>query len=109
MKTQRINKSALAIGTKPKVEDNAYRASFKDRTCEASSNGIDRCGLPCVGAHVRAGEYAGIGTKPSDDLIAGLCHEHHADQEANPGADWWINNVFKPMLRRKYRKWKTGQ
>lgn len=102
----KIDKSALRFGTKGKVEDRKYLDSYKHRTCEASSDGINLCGLPGVAAHIRTGEYAGMGTKPGDDLTVCLCHNHHMDQESQPGSVWWIENVFKPQCRRKYRTWK---
>lgn len=105
---KRIDKSQLLHGTRHKVVDHEYRKSFKDRLCIASDNGVDLCGLPAIGAHVRAGECAGMGTKPSDDLCAALCDEHHRFQEENPGADWWIEYCFKPILRRDYRTWKKN-
>lgn len=105
----RIDKSQLKFGTRYKVEDDAYRKSYKDSVCHASRNGIDLCGLPAVGAHCRTGEYAGGATKPSDDLTWPLCHKCHMDQEADPGPEWWLENVLKPMMRRRYRKWKSGK
>lgn len=104
---KKIDKSKLTFGTRPKVVDEAYRKSYKDSTCCASSNGVDLCGNPAVGAHCRTGELAGIGTKPSDDLTFPLCHECHADQERNIGAGWWLENVLKPQMRRRYREWKS--
>jgi len=105
-----INKSQLAIGTRPKVKSDAYRKSFKDRQCEASINGNSRCTEreTVVGAHIRTGECAGIGTKPSDDLIVALCYKHHQEQEDNPGEWWWFENCYKPYLRRRYLNWKQG-
>lgn len=85
------------------IVDKAYRKSFKDGVCESceAQDGT------VVGAHVRAGEHAGVGRKPSDDLIVGLCFRCHADQEANPGAEWWLQNVFKKWVRAKYESWKA--
>lgn len=102
----RIDKSVLAIGTRPKIVDPAYRDSYRHRTCQASRNGVDLCGNPSIGAHVRTGECAGAGTKPSDDLTEALCDECHRDQESSPGPEWWIENVYKPQLRRRYKLWK---
>lgn len=102
----KIDKSELKYGTRPKVEDKAYLHSYRDRTCVASRNGIDLCGNPAVGAHVRVGETAGMGTKPGDNLTIPLCWQCHADQEAEPGYRWWVENVLKPMARRQYREWK---
>jgi hypothetical protein len=102
----KIEKHLLAIPEEKRIVDHEYRQSYKDRRCEASSNGTDLCGLPCIGAHMRTGEFAGGAQKPSDDLTVGLCTSHHADQEDNPGPEWWLENVFKPQLRRKYRDWK---
>ena len=105
----RIDKSQLAIGTRPKVVDHEYRKSYRDRACCASRNGIDLCGESAIGAHIRAGEHAGTGTKPSDDLTFPLCHACHMDQESQPGADWWLKWVLKPQCRRAYRLWKEGR
>lgn len=105
MKKYKIDKSQLKFGTRPKIKDDAYLKSYKDRHCLAAPNGIDVCGLPAIAAHVRAGEVAGMGTKPSDDLTYALCTECHRLQEENPGEQWWFENCFKPMLRRKYRGW----
>jgi len=104
-KRKRIDKSKLAISTRKKIEDNAYRKSFKDRTCEASRDGTNLCGRPAIGAHVRTGEVAGMGTKPSDDLIAALCTDCHRLQEENIGYWWWVEYFLKPQLRRNYREW----
>lgn len=105
----RIDKSQLRFGTRPKVEDDAYRKSYKDSTCAASRNGTDLCGMPSIGAHIRTGEYAGGATKPSDDLTDALCHECHMDQESQPGPEWWLERVYKPQRRRAYREWKQGR
>ena len=48
-----------------------------------------------------------MGLKPDDALAVRLCATDHADQEANPGPDWWFENVFKRMLRQRYRDWKA--
>lgn len=88
----------------PKIVDKNYRTSFRGKQCEA-------CGIQddtIVGAHVRAGEYAGMGTKPSDDLIVALCFHCHAEQESEPGAMWWLNNILKPILRERYVRWKNN-
>lgn len=109
MKKYSIDKSQLLYGTKSKVYDEQYRKSYKDRPCAASRNGIDLCGDLSIGAHIRTGEVAGMGTKPSDDLTEGLCNVCHMDQEAQPGPEWWIENVYKPQRRRAYREWKEGK
>lgn len=109
-KRYKIDKSVLTYGTRPKVIDEKYRASFRNRVCiAASGDGFSLCGLPSVGAHIRAGEYAGVGTKPSDDLILPLCDRHHREQEASPGAEWFLENIVKPMARRMYREFKNGK
>jgi hypothetical protein len=105
----RIDKSALPIGTPPRVEDEAFLRSAVGRACE-------RCGKPghtgeVVGAHVRTGLEGGTGYKPSDDLVVFLCSACHLlakdAQERNPGPDWWFEMIFKPMLQRRYRIWKA--
>lgn len=102
---KKIDKSKLKFGTRPKVRDDKYRKSYKDSVCHASRNGVDLCGMPAIGAHCRTGELAGMGTKPSDDLTWPLCNECHADQERNIGAEWWLEKVLKPQMRRRYREW----
>ena len=87
------------------VKDNSYRKSFKDQPCLA-------CGAEdgtVIGAHMRWNEFSGMGRKPSDDLIAALCASCHADQESQPGPEWWCQNVLKEMLREKYQKWKRSK
>ncbi len=97
----------MLISKQRHIVDQAYRSSYRDATCEASSNGTDLCGLPAMGgAHCRTGEYAGTGRKPSDDLTFPLCNGHHMDQEAHPGPEWWIEHCLKPQMRRRYREWK---
>ena len=58
-----------------------------------------------VAAHVRFGTDGGTGMKPSDFYTVALCHDCHADQEANPGPEWWYRNVFLKILGRRYWKW----
>jgi hypothetical protein len=105
----RIDKSALPIGTPPRVEDEAFLRSARHRDCE-------RCGCPgstgkVVACHVRAGHEGGTSYKPSDDLVVFMCSACHREQEAQEGADahirWWFEMIFKPMLRRRYRIWKA--
>jgi len=82
------------------IKDPKYRKSFRDETCwacEANDGTV-------VGAHIRWNEFAGTGRKPSDDLIIPLCFTCHADQEANPGPEWWVQNVLKSIARARYRK-----
>lgn len=83
-----------------KVRDRKYLDSYEGEACWA-------CGSTgtTVGAHIRDGECAGMGTKPSDDLTIPLCAKCHADQEANRGPWWWLENVLKPIARRRYQVW----
>jgi hypothetical protein len=83
------------------IRDDAYRRSFKGRSCEACG----RWDETIVGAHVRVGHEGGVGLKPSDDLIIALCYQCHSEQEANPGARWWVENLVKPQARRAYQEW----
>ena len=89
----------------PPLRDPAYRASFATGhfclNCGTNDNTI-------VGAHIRWGHEAGVGLKPSDDLIVPLCFKCHADQEANPGPEYWANMV-KKTARRTYRVWRLEQ
>lgn len=85
----------------PRIADQKYLRSMKDRPCAA-------CGAEdgtVVGAHMRWHEFSGMGRKPDDALVVPLCFECHADQEANPGPEWWAQNVLKPMLRQRYQDW----
>ena len=82
----------------PRHEDERYRRSFAGTPCE-SCDCEDGTTIP---AHVRTGHEGGMGMKPDDQLIVGLCFECHQDQEANPGPEWWVENVFKVWLRRRY-------
>lgn len=111
MKRHRIDKSQLMFGTPERIVNHAYRQSYKDSVCIASRNEIDLCALPAVGAHIRAGEYAGRGQKPSDNLTLPLCDQCHRDQELyqGPQAEWFLENVLKPYLRRRYRRWQRGE
>lgn len=90
------------------IRDKAYRRSFRDNPCCASRDGINLCGERAldtvVGAHIRTGEHAGIGNKPSDDLIIPLCHECHCNEEEGD-AEWYLENIVKPQARRRYREW----
>ena len=58
-----------------------------------------------VAAHVRAGHEGGVGLKPSDDLTVFLCFQCHMEQESQPGAEWWFENIFKPWLKERYLRW----
>lgn len=107
-----IDKSQLAIPTKKRIKDDAYRKSFKGIPCEASRNGIDLCGERAietvVGAHINDEEYSGWEQKADDNLLLALCYDCHADQTRQPGASWYLTNIVKPQARRRYRAWKNG-
>jgi hypothetical protein len=47
--------------------------------------------------------------KVASCLVVFMCNVCHAEQEADPGAEWWFENVFKTWLRRRYLKWKAAQ
>ena len=86
------------------IEDPKYRKSFDGETCWS-------CGAndgTIVGAHIRWNEFPGTGRKPSDDLIAPLCFDCHQQQESNPGPDWWVQNVLKPIIRKRYQDWRSA-
>ena len=92
----------MLIPKTPTVRDRKYLDSFGDEACWC-------CGAQdgtVVGAHIRAGELAGMGRKPSDDLVIPLCHRCHMHQEEHPGAEWWLENILKPITRRKYEMWR---
>jgi len=103
----RIDKSHLMFGESKRIVDPAWRKSFKDRTCTASPNGIDLCGLPAVGAHMNDEGYSGTGQKVSDDEIWPLCADCHREQTENPGTSFWYHKVLKPQARRDYKSWKA--
>ena len=87
-----------------RLRDRKYLNSFRDTACEA-------CGADdgtIVAAHIRAGNEGGVGMKPSDDLVFGLCHSCHAEQEASPGAAWWLEKIVKPLARQNYQTWRFG-
>lgn len=104
-----IDKSVLTFGEPLRIEDIPYRQSFKHLTCTASTNGIDLCGKPALGAHMNDEGFSGHSQKVSDDEIWDLCDDCHKDQGANPGTSWWYHKVLKPQARRKYREWKNSK
>lgn len=88
----------------PPLRDPAYRKSFRGAACWNCGEADETV----VGAHIRWGHEAGVGLKPSDDLIVALCFKCHAEQEANPGPEYWAN-MIKNMARRTYRLWRLEQ
>ena len=72
-------------------------------------------GMPCmacgtedgtvVAAHMSWGNNSGMGMKAGDDLVWPLCRRCHADQEANPGPEWWYRNVLCRLARLRYEAW----
>ena len=106
-----IDKSMLPYGIKRRLEDEEYLKSYDGTTCVASDNGVDECGLPAVGCHIRAyenGISCGTGEKPDDNLTEALCQRHHTEQ-GNDEKWFWIQKVYKPQRRRAYREWKRCQ
>lgn len=88
------------------IKDPKYRKSFSGAVCW----GCGASDRTVIGAHIRSGSNAGMGRKPSDDLILPLCSGCHADQEANPGPEWWLENILKPIARRRYESFcSTGK
>ena len=88
-----------------RVKDRKYLDSFRYEPCWG-------CGTTdgtVVGAHIRTGHEGGTGLKPSDDLVLPLCYSCHMDQEGNSGAEWWIENILKPIARQKYQMYLTGR
>jgi hypothetical protein len=57
-----------------------------------------------VAAHVRWGTASGMGAKPHDWAVCALCAGCHAEQEANPGPEFW-HKVFLRMLQRRFLRW----
>lgn len=89
------------------IKDAAYRKSMRDAVCIV-------CGNPeAVGAHIRTGEFSGVGRKPSDDLILPLCNSCHMRQESQPGPWWWEKRLsstideIKDFARQRYADWKN--
>lgn len=104
-----IDKSQLPYGIRRRIDDPEYLDSYRHLTCAASRNGVDLCGADAIPAHIRTGEAGkscGTAQKPDDDLTEALCDHCHRDQEKHIGADWWLENVYKPQRRRAYRRWK---
>ena len=98
----RIDKSALTFGEPVRIRDRQYLDSIQGSTCWA-------CGAPgAIGAHMRWGNEGGTALKPSDDLVCPLCNDCHMKQEDNPGPEWWVEHVLKPILRRAYLRFKDG-
>lgn len=87
-----------------RIRDRKWLNAHRDFAC-AACGASDGTVIP---AHIRAGHEGGAGLKPGDDLVIPLCHACHMDQEAHPGADWWLENVLKPQARRRYQFWKGG-
>lgn len=88
-------------GPQPKgrfVRDKKYLRGYHGARCIACGRQDDSV----IGAHIRTGNEGGTGFKPSDDLTLPLCVSCHADQEAHPGPNWWIENVLKAIARRRY-------
>lgn len=90
----------------PKMPDGRkYLDSFRDRACDA-------CGAQdqtIVAAHIRTGQQAGMGRKPEDWKVFGLCRACHSAQEAQPGPEWWLDNVLLPIAQRRYERWRSGR
>lgn len=85
--------------------DRKWLDSAKGRVCDVESC-LDTDTV--VFAHMRRGSEGGMGLKPSDYLGAWLCHQHHMEQEAQPGFDWWARNILKVLMRERYTKWSEG-
>lgn len=105
-----VDKSKLKFGLPEKIDDPEYLASYNGSACVASDNGIDLCGSPAVGCHIRAyenGKTCGGGEKPNDDLTESLCASHHTEQ-AQDEKWFWIERVYKPQRRRAYQRWKRS-
>lgn len=100
----RNDKSKLKFGIIQRLRDKAYRKALHFMACVS----CDVEDETVVGAHIRTGSAGGMGLKPSDDENLPLCAKCHEDQEANPGPEWWIENVLKPLARKRYIIWKAG-
>lgn len=101
----RVDKSALVFGELLRVRDPAYLRSANGRPCS-----VPGCHQPAAcAAHIRTGLRGGTGLKPSDDEVEWLCHQHHMDQEAHPGPEWWFEHVYVPMRKAAYQAWKVAR
>lgn len=95
----------LPFGIERRYEDPAYLAAYDGSTCVASDDKKNLCGKPSVGAHISVnenGKTRGAGMKTHDYWTLPLCHEHHLRQEDNPGSDWWVDHVLKPMAYQRF-------
>ena len=106
-------KRQLMEKIRPRHRDRAYLDSYRETVCIASDNGIDICGEPAVGAHIRCGQEGATGLKPDDCLTHPLCQRHHDEQHActKQNAEEWfiIEKIYKPVRRRIYLEWKRDQ
>ena len=114
-----IDKSALAFGEPRRVRDRKYLNSARTNRCAAcgSETGV-------IAAHIRTGNRGGVGLKPSDCCVEFLCDRHHREQEANPGPEWWyeevrrepttlspqdwLDQVYIPKRQRAYQLWRMS-
>lgn len=105
MTRPRIDKSALAYGEPPRITDQAWRRSARDRACDVCRINDQTIVL----AHFRRAG-CGIGIKPHDAEGLFLCGRCHAEWDTSPDREGWlIDNYVVPQMHRRYRGWKAAQ
>lgn len=73
------------------IRDSKWLKQVSDMACVAT--GADH--QPCDPAHIRAGGSAGMGIKPSDDLVLPLSHEAHMRQHQIGEKAFWFEVLSK--------------
>jgi hypothetical protein len=103
----RIDKAALHFGEPPRIRDRKWLDTFEHKECWncGEDGSVSKSVVP---AHIRWASLSGTSLKPGDDLTVPLCGRCHADQEANPGPEWWAE-CLKNYVRSIYRAWKQSQ
>ena len=94
------------------IRDNDWRKRQGEEECFA-------CGAEdgtVVGAHVRIGSLAGVGRKPSDNLIVPLCYRCHSQQHEHGELSFWVDvfagrpdlviDGIRSIAMRRYREFK---
>ncbi len=93
----------MLLPKNPRVKDRDYLDSYRDTACEA-------CGTndgTVVGAHNRRGQKGGMGMKPSDCFVAGLCYScHQTEHSGRDGSvEIWMA-VLDKLLSERFELWR---
>ena len=86
---------------RPRMKDPKYLKSFKGRDCECCSAPPDTV----VPAHIRSlSAGSGVGLKPSDTDVIGLCQKCHIllDHGGTLDRMWVVRNVLISLCRDRY-------